>query len=306
MEKTVIYEMKALYRDNLRVMGYRFGKGEDTACIVGAIRGNEIQQLYTCSIIVKMLKNLEEAGKIADGKSIMVIPSTNTYSMNVEKRFWPTDNTDINRMFPGYSLGETTQRIANGIFEKIKNFKYGIQFASFYIPGDFIPHVRMMKTGYEDTSMAMDFGLPYVVLREPRPYDTTTLNYNWQVWGCDAFSLYAGSTEHINEEDAMKSAKAVFRFLTKRGVIEYEDYDGEMSDIILESELHPVKNNVQGILKRYKAVGDRAECNELIAEIFDPYENEVKEQIRANRAGKIFYVYEKPLINSNSVIYKML
>jgi hypothetical protein len=33
-------------------------------------------------------------------------------------------------MFPGYDAGETTQRIAAGVFEKIKDYEYGIQFAS--------------------------------------------------------------------------------------------------------------------------------------------------------------------------------
>ncbi len=51
-------------------------------------------------------------------------------------------------MFPGYDLGETTQRIADGVFKVIKNYQYGIQFTSFYMPGDFMPHVRMMKEGY--------------------------------------------------------------------------------------------------------------------------------------------------------------
>ena len=32
-------------------------------------------------------------------------------------------------MFPGYDLGETTQRIADGIFSQIKDYEYGIQFA---------------------------------------------------------------------------------------------------------------------------------------------------------------------------------
>ena len=33
---------------------------------------------------------------------ILIIPSVNHSSMNISKRFWATDNTDINRMFPGY------------------------------------------------------------------------------------------------------------------------------------------------------------------------------------------------------------
>ena len=60
------------------------------------------------------------------------------------------DKTDINRMFPGYANGETTQRIAAAVFEALNGFEYGIQLASYYVPGDFIPHVRMLKTGYED------------------------------------------------------------------------------------------------------------------------------------------------------------
>ena len=48
--------------------------------------------------------------------------------------------------------------------------------------GNFIPHVRMMDCDYSSVDIARQFGLPYVVLRKVRPYDTTTLNYNWQIW----------------------------------------------------------------------------------------------------------------------------
>ena len=123
MKKEIIFENKALYRDNFRITGFRFGEGKKSACIVGSIRGNEVQQLYTCSQLVQVLQELEKKGRIREEKEILVIPSVNPYSINVKKRFWPTDNTDINRMFPGYDLGETTQRIAAGVFEKIKDYK---------------------------------------------------------------------------------------------------------------------------------------------------------------------------------------
>lgn len=48
--------------------------------------------------------------------------------------------------------------------------------------GNFIPHVRMMNCDYSSVDIARQFGLPYVVLRKVRPYDTTTLKYNWQIW----------------------------------------------------------------------------------------------------------------------------
>ena len=64
MKKEVIYTLKSPYRDDMRITGYSFGKGEKTACIVGAIRGNEIQQLYTCSQLIKTLTKLEKKNSI--------------------------------------------------------------------------------------------------------------------------------------------------------------------------------------------------------------------------------------------------
>ena len=147
MKKKTIYEIKGLYRDSFRITGFEFGKGKKSLCIVGSMRGNEVQQLYCCSQLVKKFRQLEEEGRIRPDVKILIIPCCNPYSINTQKRFWTIDNTDINRMFPGYDLGETTQRIADnrmfpgydlgettqriadGIFSQIKDYEYGIQFA---------------------------------------------------------------------------------------------------------------------------------------------------------------------------------
>ena len=170
MRKRLIYEMKGMYRDPFRITGYEFGSGHKALCIVGNSRGNEVQQIYCCSQLIRKCRQLEEEGRIAEGHKILIIPSINPYSMNIQKRFWSTDNTDINRMFPGYDLGETTQRIAAAVFKEIEEFDYGIQFTSFYMPGDFVPHVRYMDAGYSDYETAQKFGLPYIV---ERPDPTT-------------------------------------------------------------------------------------------------------------------------------------
>lgn len=73
-----------------------------------------------------------------------------------------------------------------------------MQFASFYMPGKFTPHVRMMKAGFENVELAKKFGMPYVLLRKTRPYDTTTLNYNWQIWETHAFSIYTTTTAEVD------------------------------------------------------------------------------------------------------------
>ena len=49
-----IYTIHSTYREDMHIKGFQFGKGEKSACIVGAARGNEIQQdvfWYPVSII---------------------------------------------------------------------------------------------------------------------------------------------------------------------------------------------------------------------------------------------------------------
>lgn len=41
MRRIRIFEMPSLYREPMVITGYRFGKGEKSAAIVGAMRGNE-------------------------------------------------------------------------------------------------------------------------------------------------------------------------------------------------------------------------------------------------------------------------
>ena len=115
MYKEVIFSLDAPYREKMNIYGYRFGHGERSACVIGPTRGNEIQQLYICSQLIRILSSLERNGDIHANKEILVIPSVNHFSANIEKRFWELDNTDINRMFPGDANGETTQQIAAGI-----------------------------------------------------------------------------------------------------------------------------------------------------------------------------------------------
>lgn len=42
MKKIELYRLKGLYREDFVVEGYRFGGEENSACIVGALRGNEM------------------------------------------------------------------------------------------------------------------------------------------------------------------------------------------------------------------------------------------------------------------------
>lgn len=306
MTKDIIYKFESAYRGDFNVKAYRFNKGEKSCCIVGALRGNEIQQLYVCSKLIKALAELEKQCRISYGHQITVIPCVNPFSLNIGKRFWSNDNRDINRDFPGVVGGEPTQRIAESLMKTVSGYRYGIQFTSFYIPGDFIPHVRMMETGRENTGLANLFGLPYVVKRSPKPFDKNTLNYNWQMSGTEAFSVYTNETENIDEQSADQAVASVLRFLSRMGIIKYHCHGGYMATILEEDSLMPIKSAVGGIYRRIKHPGDEAVQGEVMAEILDPYENSVIEQIKSGCNGIVFFAHKAPLVCEGTVVYKII
>lgn len=311
MKKEILFELSSPYRDAMRITAFHFGdyessEAENSCAIVGGTRGNEAQQIYFCARLVAALRDLEAVGGVLPGKKIVVIPTVNNYSVNTNRRFWSLDNTDINRMFPGYEIGETTQQIAYHVFEHVKNYVYGIQFASYYMPGQFMPHIRIMQTGYEAPETAAHFGLPYVYVRRVRPYDTTTLNYNWQIWGTKAFSFYAGKTEEIDEAITKTTIISVLRFLTNTGIIRGEVIPQAPPRIITQEDLVSIMVRTGGILNQIKKTGSLVARGEMVGTVLDPYDGSIRQELYAPEKGRIFYVDNNPFVYENRAVYRIL
>ena len=307
MKETVLFTLDTPFRQPLQVRGWYFGNPDrKTMAVMGALRGNEIQQMYICARLIQRLTQLEQRGDLLPGCGILVIPCANQFSMNVGRRFWAADNTDINRMFPGYDQGETTQRVADHIFRALQGYRYGVHVTSFYLPGRCLPHVRIMNTGYEQPEEALDFGLPYVLLRQPRPYDTTTLNYNWQIWDTQAFSLYTRQTEAVDEEAAEQAVTAIVRFLSRKGCCQGDFGDGVLTRLLAEESLHTVSTRTGGIFVPLGELGEQVPSGRTVARILDPATAQVREELVTGVSGRIFFLHRACLINGRDVAVRIL
>ena len=312
MRRLTVYRLDVPYREPLRVEAFEFGEhqGVPTCSIVGSMRGDEVQQAYACARVVERLEHVEERGGLRKGVRILVIPCANPLSMNVASRFWPADGTDINRRFPGDAHGETTERVAAGIFGAVHGSAYGIQFASFNQQGDFLPHVRVMRVGAvsdESLAMAEDFRLPCVVSRDAQPFDTGTLNYSWQEWGTHAFSVYSRTTDRIDRPSATLVGNAVMRFLGTRGLISGRvsgGTDGVRPD---EAELVDVRTEgSSGYLDGRVKPGDFVEKGQELGLVLDAFDAHVRERLVSPVAGQVFFCRVKALVQQRMVAYRIV
>lgn len=238
--------------------------GGKRLCVVTGIHGDELEGQYVAFLLNQELQRHPE------------------YLRGV-----PLFDLDMNRIFPGYMQGGTTQRIAGALFDAVKGYRYGIHFASFYLPDDFMPHVRIMDTGYQTSSLGNLFRLPYAVMRTPKPIDTTTLNYNWQIWESNAFSIYTSETAHIDEESAAQAVSAVLRYLSRVGVVKYTCHSGYLSTVINENDLATVLTPAGGIFRALRVPGQEVEYGDTIGEILDPFSIKPLNKWKESRLPKL-------------------
>lgn len=316
MEKLTLFEMDMPFREALTIEGFAFGpeNAPESAAVVGSMRGNEVQQAFIAATLVKRLKQLEEEGMLTNKLRITVIPVVNSVSMNIAERFWPMDNTDVNRMFPGYDLGETTQRIADGLFRNIKDCTYGMQLCSFYLPGEFEPHVRVTDTGYEkiDLNKAREysraFGFPLSVLKDPSPFDTTTLNYNWQVWDTYAFSLYSAATSTIEWKSGRFTVDCILRFLQSVGGIKAEAGIPDspvQTHMLRESSLVNVRTDHAGFFERHVEIGQQVKAGQPLADVLSTEDCSVLQTLVSPCDGTVFFRHGPALVNSHTIAFKV-
>ena len=168
------------------------------------------------------------------------------------------------------------------------------------------PHVRMKKAGFEDVEKARDFGLPYVYRRAARPYDTTTLNYNWQIWNAKAFSIYTDATDKIDTARALEIVEAVLRFLGKNGILDYVCHGGYVSQLLEGHSMVNVKSNAAGFFLRKAEVSARVKQGELLAQIVDPCLGTVIEEVLSPVDGIVFFHASQPILYSHTSLFRII
>ena len=163
-----------------------------------------------------------------------------------------------------------------------------------------------MDEGYSSAEIAKLFGLPYVVIRKVRPYDTATLNYNWQVWNTQAFSVYTTTTSRIDRNGAGKAVLSVLNFCSQMGIVKYNAPEVIASTVLYDTDMISVRTAKSGIFEPLVRAGEKVEAGQPVADIIQPYEGEIMETLYAPVDSKIFFIHDEPLTYANSAVIKVV
>jgi len=305
--KELILSLKSPNRDDYNVYGYRFGSGQGPSiAIVGGFMGHNIDQVFTGSRLVEFLQRKSNEDRNFVKGSVLVIPAVNIFALNMSEKFWPLDNTDIDAMFPGFDQGETTQRIAHLLFEKLKGFDYGVILEGRKDQAACMPYMKLLKSGYEDLDDAKSFGFRFIHYKDVAPMDTATLAYNWQIWNTKTFSVVWGENSKINDADSVMIKDAVIRFMSKKSIIDHPVFEGFSSNITDRSKIEVIKSSHAGIFLPEAQPGKSVTKGEFLGSIRHSMDGSVLEKIYATHDGVISCIYGYPLIFENSIAFRIV
>jgi len=306
MKTVEILRLESLSREPMVIEGYLF-KGTDPdapkVAIIGSMQGDALIPLHASASLVNFLKNKIKAQKILG--DVLIIPSINHYALNISEKFWPLDKTNINMMFPGFDQGETTQRIAQKVFEAIKDYNYGVVLETRTDQSICIPYLMLLKSSWEDMQGAQNFGLKIIHHKELESIDTVTLQYNWQLWGTKAYSIMCPAEQKIDEEISKEIIQSMIRFMNENKIIKYPIFKEYNSNILQSKNIYTIKSPNSGKFISTKSLGSYITKGEVLGKIIDSLNGEVIHQFKSKVDGKLLCVFNNALVNENAIVYKI-
>jgi predicted deacylase len=302
--------MTAPLREAFTIPYHDFGptNAPPRVALVAGLHGNELNGVFVLARLAEYLHGMvdgRQAGRL-HGR-VVVVPAVNVLGVNTGSRRWPFDKTDINRMFPGYDAGETSQRIANSVFQATRTARYRIDVHSSNLEFEELPQVRLYSPSEDERASAMLFGLPAVIERATDSVSTTTLGHAWRGGGGESFVIQAGRAGDLQLAHCERLFRALIAFLHHTGVVSgitlaIEDQDTHYFGL---DQTLPLMSEHAGLFVSHVPVGRWLQAGELIGHVYDPFLGERRAELRSPRAGLLSGIRRQPLLYEGDLVARL-
>jgi len=303
-----ILRIPSATREDLVLTAFHFGErtAKPHVAIVAGLHGDEYNGVYAAAQLVHRLSALKPdqiPGRIT------VIPAVNVFGLNTGSRFWPFDDTDINRMFPGYALGETTQRIAASVTAATSDATHLIDIHASNDALRELPQVRLYDQDISIVDEARSFRLPFVWRRLPSAAVANQMTYLFSKRIPNAYIIQAGSAGRINKGFVQDVVAGIGRFLTHVSAVNPGTFTGDgggSESVVLDSTRIGFCYALDaGIFVTAVSTGDHVEDGDLIGEIVSPLDGTVRATLLSPITGVVMTLRVSPVVYDNDLLARI-
>jgi uncharacterized protein len=303
--------MTAPVRDGFDIPCHEIGSksSHPAVALVAGLHGDEINGVFILSRLADFLNSVE-SGKYPElrlVKRVLIIPAVNVLGVNLRTRTWPFDKSDINRMFPGSTGGETTQRIAYAVLEATKRAEYRVDIHTASADFEEIPQLRLYGPSAAERTTARMFGLQAIMERSLSPVFTTTMMHSWKVWPGESFVMRVGQAGTVQLGHCQRVFRAMVSFLGQTGVLEGVQLAVEDEEVCCfdKESAFRVFAEKAGTFVSDCQVGRWVRAGQELGYIYDSFGGAVIEKVVAPVAGLLTGIRRHPLLFEGDLIVRV-
>jgi predicted deacylase len=308
----VLLQMTAPSREDFEVPYHDIGPQDEAprVALVAGVHGNELNGVFVLARLASFLRKVAEGarpGATLLGR-VLVVPAVNVLGLNTRARTWPFDGSDVNRMFPGYDRGETTQRIAAALLELTAPARWRLDIHSSNVDFEELPQVRPYDPSDEDRESARGLGLPAVVERPQSPASQATLAGAWRARGGGALVIQAGFAGSLQPLHCERLFRALVDFLERAGLLIGVRLAEPEEDVHSFGPRHvfPIISEHAGWFVSRLEVGQWLQAGEVVGYVYDGFHGELRCEVKTPISGLLSGIRRQPLLCEGDLVARIL
>jgi predicted deacylase len=307
-----LLRMSAPTRDVFDVPLHDFGPANEAPALalVAGLHGNELNGIFVLARLASLLRRIvagERPGTRLVGR-VLVIPAVNVLGVNLRRRRWPFDGTDVNRMFPGYEQGETTQRIAAALLAQTRDARHRIDLHSSNLDFEELPQVRLYDATDTARAAAVALRLPAVVELRGNPTFSTTLAHAWNGLPGTSLVVQAGQAGALQSAHCERLFRALLGYLVYAGAVSGLDLPLHADDETHRfgpRQAFPLFADHAGWFVPRVEVGRWLRGGETLGFVYDGFDGELRAEVRAPVEGLLTGIRRAPLLTEGDLLARI-
>jgi predicted deacylase len=312
MTQRILLHMTAPLREDFDIPYHDIGAEQSPPriALVAGLRGNELNGVFVLSRLAAFLQGVTEGqhpGLLLRQRAI-IIPAVNILGLNTLNRHWPFDNTDINRMFPGYDVGETTQRIAHAVLEVTRPAHYRIDLHSAPLEFEELAHVCLYDPTEDERTAARLFALPAVIERPTNTTFAATIGHAWKAHGGANFVLRAGYADNLQLPHCEQLFRALVVFLQRTNILQGAPVVEESEEDVHffgPGQTARLVADTAGLFISSLEVGRWLQAGDLIGHVYDGFDGRLRAQVKTPVSGLLSGIRRQPLLFEGDLIARI-
>lgn len=263
-----------------------------TVLMLGGVHGDEING-------IEIIRNCLFRDRFEDLQfgTVIAIPIVNVHGFIHFSRDVP-DGKDVNRSFPGSSVGSMASRIAKAITTNIlPHVDYIIDLHTGGGNRYNYPQIRYTTSDTKAFELAKVFGAPYIV---KKPVIAASLRKIAREMSIPIIVFEGGEAQRYDGLTIDVGVNGIMRVLQHLGMKEFETQ--EPSKMYHFSKTTWVRASMAGLFMWSKKSGEMVQANEVIGDINDP-QGSLSVSVVANMNGFILGHNNSTVVNEGDALF---